>query len=49
MKNFNIKNKDNKIPQGRLTVPYPAQKGAYGIPSRESQLPPGRVHYSGMS
>ena len=27
----------------RLTVPYPAQKEAYSIRSRESQLPPGRV------
>ena len=33
------------IPHGtrRLTVPYPAQKEAYSIRSRESQLPPGRV------
>ena len=33
----------------RLTVLYPAQKGAHSIPSRESQLPLGRVINSGMS
>ena len=39
------------IPHGirRLTVPYPTQKEAYSIPSRESQLPPGRVQYSQYS